>query len=167
MNHQRPEAVDAPVENALREYGVAGKRLLVVGIADAYCVGRMGRISCAKLQRQLRRRVDGDRYLSLRASSGTTYVDFARQKKEAVLDIAEISDSLVLLGRWGDAAAPVGYIQTMAIMAADIWTDPCADYSGTSDGGCVYGKFDDPQNKKPKSRTSKWRATMSWVTRSM
>ena len=36
-------------------------------------------------------------------------------------------------------------------MATDMWTDPFAAYSGTSDGGCVYGKFDAPKNKTPKS----------------
>ena len=73
-----------------------------------------------------------------------TYVDFARQIKEAVLDIAEIFGSVVLLGGWNDDASPVDYIQSMAKMATYIRTDPFAAYSGTSDGGCLYGKFDAP-----------------------
>ena len=84
-NRPKPEAIAAAIANALRECKLAGGILLVGDSTAAYCVGRMAHISATKLQRQIGSRVDGAKYVSLRASSGAKYVDFARQIKEAAI----------------------------------------------------------------------------------
>ena len=134
MRSPRVAAIAASVANALCEYGMAEKILLVVGSTSAYCAGGMGRISFAKLQRQIRRRSAGAKYLSLRAPHGDKYADFAWQIKEEARGCAVIFDSLVPLGEWEDDEAPVEYIQSMALMVTERRAGDFAAYLGTSDG---------------------------------
>ena len=105
-NRPKPGAIADSVANSLRKNKVDGKILLVGDSAAAYCVDRKGHVSFATLQRQIRRRVSGVKYLSLRPSSGAKYVDFLRQIKEAAIGSSVLLDSLVLLGGWNDGASP-------------------------------------------------------------
>ena len=136
-NRPNPEAIATSIANALREYKVAGKILLVGDSTAAYCVSRIAHISATELQRQIRRRVDGVTYVSLRASSLAKYVDFARQIKEAAIGSSEVFDSLVLLGGWNDDAPPNDYIRSMAKLLTEMRPGPFAPYPGTSDVGFV------------------------------
>ena len=119
--------------------------------AAAYCVGAMAHISASKLQRKIRRRVSGAKYVSLRASSWAKYVGFCQQIKDAAIGRSGVFDSLVLLGGRKDDAPPNDYIRGMAKVIAEIWSDPFTPYLGTSDGRFIYDRSQSPRikNNKP------------------